>query len=167
MFSTKLATLFAALAVAASAVSAAPATFSGGKVDIVFRPEVTAPTEGAVWPAGSTQTITWDTSAIPAEARNQTGLILLGYLVDGDATGNEHLDTANALASGFPITAGTIDVVIPEVDPRNDYVVVLFGDSGNTSPKFTITNTTASASSSALPTVPTGIADVLIPGHNL
>ncbi|KAL1950556.1 hypothetical protein VTO73DRAFT_5680 [Trametes versicolor] len=171
MFSTKLTTLFAALAVAASAVSAAPATFSGGKVDIVFRPQVTAPTAGDVWPAGSTQTITWDTSAIPAEARNQTGLILLGYVEEGDATGNEHLDTANALASGFPITAGTIDVSVPAVPQRSDYVVVLFGDSGNTSPKFTITNSTAAAASSsassALPSLPTDIADVIIPGHNL
>ncbi|OSC97211.1 hypothetical protein PYCCODRAFT_1350861, partial [Trametes coccinea BRFM310] len=128
---------FAVFAAAATAVSAAPAAvFSKPKTDIVFRPHITSPQAGAVWPVGSTQTVTWDTSDIPEEARNQTGLILLGYL-EGDDT-DEHLGVNDPLAYNFPITAGSAQVTVPDVQTRNDYVVVLFGDSGNTSPKFTI-----------------------------
>ena len=93
MFATKFAAAFAVLAAAASAVSAAPAkVFDPSKVneDIVYLPQITAPEAGAVRPVASTQNITWDTSDIPAEAMNSTGLILLGYLEDGSL--NEHLD---------------------------------------------------------------------------
>ncbi|KAI9058487.1 hypothetical protein FKP32DRAFT_1669315 [Trametes sanguinea] len=144
MFASKLTAVFAVFAAAATAVSAAPAAvFSKPKTDIVFRPHITSPQAGDVWPVGSTQTVTWDTSDIPEEARNQTGLILLGYL-EGDDT-DEHLGVNDPLAYNFPITAGSAQVTVPEVQSRNDYVVVLFGDSGNTSPKFTIQNSIASS----------------------
>jgi hypothetical protein len=35
---------------------------------------------------------------------------------------------------------GTIDVTVPRVKDGDDYQIVLFGDSGNFSPKFTIKN---------------------------
>ncbi|KAI0632225.1 hypothetical protein C8Q77DRAFT_910051 [Trametes polyzona] len=148
MFATKFTAVFAALAAAATAVSAAPATFTGGKVEIVYRPHVIAPQAGDVWPVGSTQTITWDTSDIPEEAKNQTGLVLLGYIEDGSE--NEHLDVGHPLAVRFPIADGKTEVTVPDVPTRDDYVIVLFGDSGNTSPKFTIQG---SAVSSAVPSV--------------
>ncbi|KAI0349586.1 hypothetical protein OH77DRAFT_1222554 [Trametes cingulata] len=154
MFATKLTAVFAALAAAATAVTAAPAfasTFQGPKTEVVFRPHVTSPKAGDVWPAGSVQTVTWDTSDIPEESKNQTGLILLGYIEGNDI--NEHLDVANPLAVNFPITAGSAQVKVPEVDERNDYVVVLFGDSGNTSPKFTITNAGSGLPSISLPSI--------------
>ncbi len=93
MFSaTKLVAAFSILAAAASAVCAAPAVFNpqGSKVDIVFRPPITAPVAGDAWTVGSVQTITWSTDDIPEENKLQTGLILLGH-VEGDDT-NEHLD---------------------------------------------------------------------------
>lgn len=34
------------------------------------------------------------------------------------------LRTAHPLAAGFPIMAGTISVTVPDVDTRDDYVVV-------------------------------------------
>ncbi|KAH9851823.1 hypothetical protein C2E23DRAFT_732406 [Lenzites betulinus] len=152
MFSTKLTVVFAALAAAVS-VSAAPATtFSTPKTEVVFRPQIISPAAGTVWPAGSVQTLTWDTSNIPEDAKNQTGLALLGYIV-GNTT-DEHLDVANPLATGFPITAGAANVTVPDVPARDDYVVVLFGDSGNTSPKFTITNAEATSSVLSSATVP-------------
>ncbi|EJF63335.1 hypothetical protein DICSQDRAFT_134768 [Dichomitus squalens LYAD-421 SS1] len=146
--STKFLAAFSVLAAAAAAVSAAPAKVfepTNGNVDVVFRPHITAPTAGVVWQAGSSQTITWDASNIPAENQNQTGLILLGYIEDGDV--NEHLDIQHPLAVNFPITAGSVTVNVPQVPARDDYVIVVFGDSGNASPKFTITNSTTSASS--------------------
>ncbi|KAI0663390.1 hypothetical protein C8Q70DRAFT_1050075 [Cubamyces menziesii] len=114
MFANKFTAIVTALVAAAAAVSAAPS--------IVFSPPITSPKAGDVWPAGTTQ----------------TGLILLGYIEDGSE--DEHLDIKNPLAVNFPISAGSASVEVPSVTPRDDYVVVLFGDSGNTSPKFTITN---------------------------
>lgn len=43
------------------------------------------------------------------------------------------------LADGFPLTSGSVNFVLPtDVAARDDYIVVLFGDSGNASPKFSI-----------------------------
>ncbi|KAJ8473412.1 hypothetical protein ONZ51_g7890 [Trametes cubensis] len=130
MFANKFTAIVTALVAAAAAVSAAPS--------IVFSPPITSPKAGDVWPAGTTQVVTWDTTNIPPANANQTGLILLGYIEDGSE--DEHLDIKNPLAVNFPISAGSASVEVPSVTPRDDYVVVLFGDSGNTSPKFTITN---------------------------
>ncbi|OCH86865.1 hypothetical protein OBBRIDRAFT_796737 [Obba rivulosa] len=135
MFANKLAASLLALAAAAS-VSASPATFIpvAPKEDIVFSPHITEPTAGQIWPVGTNQTVTWDTSAIPAEGANQTGLLLLGY----QANDSENLDISHPLAAGFPISAGEINITVPNVTMRTDYIVVLFGDSGNVSPQFTI-----------------------------
>ncbi|KAI0667623.1 hypothetical protein C8Q78DRAFT_981399 [Trametes maxima] len=169
MFPSKLTTVFSVLA-AAVAVSAAPArTFSGPKVDVVFRPNLTAPQGGEVWAVGSTQTISWETDNIPEENKNQTGLILLGY-IQGDSI-DEHLDVSNPLAVNFPITAGKAEVTVPDVPERDDYVVVLFGDSGNASPKFTISkagSSSAAASGSASASIPSisipAIPSISFPG---
>ncbi|RPD77719.1 hypothetical protein L226DRAFT_610950 [Lentinus tigrinus ALCF2SS1-7] len=137
--STKLIAAFSVVAAAASAVLAAPAVFnpSGAKIDVVYRPQLTAPVAGDSWPVGSEQTITWDTSDMPSEAEYQTGVLLLGYVEDGSS--DEHLDIKHPLASGFQIKNGAVNVTVPEVDPRSDYIVVLIGDSGNASDKFSIT----------------------------
>ncbi|RDX53403.1 hypothetical protein K466DRAFT_561901 [Polyporus arcularius HHB13444] len=137
--STKLIAAFSVVAAAAAAVLAAPAVFdpSGAKIDIVYRPHLTSPVEGDSWPIGSQQTVTWDASDIPPEALYQTGVLLLGHLVDGSS--NEHLDIENPLASGFQIKNGAVNVTVPKVFPRSDYIVVLIGDSGNASGKFSIT----------------------------
>ncbi|CDO69843.1 hypothetical protein BN946_scf184884.g2 [Trametes cinnabarina] len=166
MFASKLTAVFAVFAAAATAVSAAPAAvFSKPKTDIVFRPHITSPKAGDVWPIGSNQTVTWDTSDIPEEARNQTGLILLGYLV-GDDT-DEHLGVNDPLAYNFPITAGSAQVTVPAVKTRDDYVIVLFGDSGNTSPKFTIKDSAATSlpglPSLSLPSVASSVFPPAIP----
>lgn len=90
--STKLIAAFSVVAAAASAVLAAPAVFtpSGAKIDVVYRPQLTAPVAGDSWPVGSEQTVTWDTSDIPPEAIYQTGVLLLGHVEDG--SDDEHLD---------------------------------------------------------------------------
>ena len=49
---------------------------------------------------------------------------------------NEHL--ANTLAEDFKMADGNVTFTVPHVKERDDYVVVLMGDSGNHSPKFTI-----------------------------
>ncbi|KAI0822533.1 hypothetical protein BC628DRAFT_1388967 [Trametes gibbosa] len=127
MFSNKVSTIFTVLVAAAAAVSAAPSD--------VVRPPITSPKAGDVWTAGSTQLITWDTSSI-ANPTGETGLILLGTLKNGD----EQLNANSPLALGFPISAGAVNVTVPAVPTGDDYIVALFGDSGNISPTFTITN---------------------------
>ncbi|KAI0040420.1 hypothetical protein FA95DRAFT_1451833, partial [Auriscalpium vulgare] len=99
-------------------------------------PAVTAPAAGAVWPALSHQLVEWDTAHIPADGRNNTGLVLLGHGVPG--SDSENLDIDHPLASGFKITAGKVAVVAPNVTAGTAYFVVLFGDSGNRSPAFSI-----------------------------
>ncbi|KAI9062012.1 hypothetical protein FKP32DRAFT_1574838 [Trametes sanguinea] len=132
MFANKFTTLLAPFLAAASVASAGPAP------DIDVEPHITSPKAGDVWPIGSTQSVTWDTSKIPPLAVNQTVSLYLGYI--NDPSGNEHLDFDHPLAANVPITAGSALVTVPDVTPRDDYVVDLYGNSGNISPKFTISN---------------------------
>ncbi|KIL62000.1 hypothetical protein M378DRAFT_13092 [Amanita muscaria Koide BX008] len=103
---------------------------------IVWRPSITGPTQDVVWPAGSTQKVTWNTADMPPEKQGSSGLILLGHA----GNNSENLDIYHPLAHDFPISQGWVDVtILSDTAPRDDYFVVLFGDSGNTSPSFSIT----------------------------
>ncbi|KAJ8469230.1 hypothetical protein ONZ51_g9129 [Trametes cubensis] len=105
----------------------------------VWSPPIIKPDANAVWTAGAKVEVVWDTSTRPQQVTNYEGLLVLGFLEDGDET-NEHLDFDHPLAEGFNLTQGQIHVRVPYVDSANDYIVVLFGDSGNRSPRFTIVN---------------------------
>ncbi|KAF8588588.1 hypothetical protein K439DRAFT_595864 [Ramaria rubella] len=121
----------------------------------VIDPPITYPTAGTVWNVNDRHNVTWDTSVIPP-GFNSTGMIVLGFLDDADGD-NEHLDLNNPLAQGFLLTAGRAEITVPSVTTRDTYIIVLFGDSGNASPKFTITNISISSppsSTSFLATVP-------------
>ncbi|KAF7298880.1 hypothetical protein MIND_00836000 [Mycena indigotica] len=112
---------------------------------IVIDPEITSPKSGDIWKAGTTQLVTWKTDSIPPGSANTTGLLLLGHPStihqDGKDYPSENLDIKHPLASGFYLTDGNVTVVVPNwIRPRTNYMVVLFGDSGNTSPLFTITH---------------------------
>ncbi|KAH7885263.1 hypothetical protein F5I97DRAFT_1928664 [Phlebopus sp. FC_14] len=125
--------LFSALLLAVSyLVSAAPVQ----PVELlVWSPTITSPKLGDVWLTGSTQNVTWLIDDIPDEKKNSTGLLLLGYF----ANNSENLDIKHPLASGFPIAWGWVDITVPtNLTRRDNYTVVLFGDSGNASPAFTI-----------------------------
>ncbi|KAI0917131.1 hypothetical protein AcW1_007593 [Taiwanofungus camphoratus] len=126
-------TFVAAAAALLAAVHASPLKISPVEDD-VYSPPITSPSVFSVWTVGSNQTVTWNTASIPSENQNSTGLLLLGYQEDN----NEHLDIRSPLATGFPIASGSVNVVVPNVTTRSDYIVVLFGDSGNASPQFTI-----------------------------
>lgn len=101
----------------------------------VYSPPVTSPDASTIWDIGSIEQVTWDTSSIPKAITNSKGKLVLGYVNNGT---DEHLDLDHPLAEGFEITQGFVQVVVPNVKPANDYIVVLFGDSGNRSPAFTI-----------------------------
>ncbi|KAL9710938.1 hypothetical protein Ac2012v2_005478 [Leucoagaricus gongylophorus] len=103
--------------------------------NIVFSPHITSPTSKAIWPMGSVQNVTWETTDLPNEKRKNTGIVMLGYLEDG----NEHLDIRHPLATGFRIDQGYVLITVPRrIAERNDYICVVFGDSGNISQKFKI-----------------------------
>ncbi|KAI0778413.1 hypothetical protein BD413DRAFT_440261, partial [Trametes elegans] len=103
----------------------------------VWSPPVVHPDAGTVWTAGSKVKVVWDTSTRPSHVTNWEGRVVLGHYEDGDDT-NEHLDFDHPLAEGFNLTQGHVNVQVPNVSPSNEYIIVLFGDSGNRSPKFTI-----------------------------
>ncbi|KAM5536503.1 hypothetical protein V8D89_009780 [Ganoderma adspersum] len=96
----------------------------------VFVPPVTYPTEGAVWTIGQTQNVTWDISNAPQNISNGKGLIILR---------KSGITTPVILQNGFDILLGSIEVTVPWVVDGTDYSLILFGDSGNDSPTFTIT----------------------------
>ncbi|KIY68334.1 hypothetical protein CYLTODRAFT_395607 [Cylindrobasidium torrendii FP15055 ss-10] len=103
---------------------------------VVYSPPITFPTAGTVWVAGQEATVTWDTSGIPSDLTNSLGMVVLGYVTDDSPS--EHLMIDTPLAKGFELSDGQVNITIPMVDSRNDYIIVLFGDSGNASPKFAI-----------------------------
>ncbi|KAK7016151.1 hypothetical protein R3P38DRAFT_3276413 [Favolaschia claudopus] len=70
-----------------------------------------------------------DNSNPPKQVTNKIGRIMLHK---GDLT------TPVILADNFSILLGHIEVTVPWVEDGSDYQIVLFGDSGNFSPLFTI-----------------------------
>ncbi|KAF8073414.1 hypothetical protein FPV67DRAFT_744619 [Lyophyllum atratum] len=126
-FSTVLFVSFMAVGSVATPIAA--------QSQIVFSPEITYPKANTIWTPGSRHNVTWDTSKIPYEKQGANGLVLLGY----NGTESENLDIRHPLAAAFPLGDGGVTVVVPRnIKPRDDYFVVLFGDSGNMSAKFKI-----------------------------
>jgi len=95
----------------------------------VFVPPILYPRAGAVWKSGETHTVVWDTKNAPVNITNKIGRIMLR---------KQDLTTPLILAQNFDILAGKQTVKVPLVVEGDDYNLVLFGDSGNFSPKFTI-----------------------------
>lgn len=96
----------------------------------VFVPPVLYPNENAVWIVGESRYVVWNTTGAPVNITNSIGQI---YLRQNGMTSNV------SLASGFSILLGSLVVEVPDVEQDgDDYQLVLFGDSGNFSPMFTI-----------------------------
>ncbi|TEB30565.1 hypothetical protein FA13DRAFT_1792164 [Coprinellus micaceus] len=76
--------------------------------------------------------------AAPVSTQQQTNwMVVLGYW--SPESDGEHLDYEHPLASGFSLADGEVEVEIPaDVESGENYFIVLFGDSGNVSPNFTI-----------------------------
>ncbi|KAJ7103885.1 hypothetical protein C8R44DRAFT_808305 [Mycena epipterygia] len=115
------------LALVAAAVHAMPLTTL--ETRDVFTPPVTYPHAGTVWFVGQTHNVTWDTSDAPVNITNKIGFIMLR---------KGGLTTPVILQENFSILLGRIEVKVPWVEDGDDYELVLFGDSGNFSPVFTI-----------------------------
>ncbi|KAI0062229.1 hypothetical protein BV25DRAFT_660585 [Artomyces pyxidatus] len=98
----------------------------------VYVPPVLYPHAGTVWKVGEQHNVTWNNTSPPAEITNPKGQI---YLRKGDSTLMNM-----TLASKFNLADGRTEVTVPDLTPGSDYRIVLFGDSGNWSPEFEITN---------------------------
>ncbi|CAO3668782.1 hypothetical protein G6F56_003954 [Rhizopus delemar] len=108
---------------------------------IVINPTITTPNSSTKWRAGGSFVVKWATTyndgekdvAIPS---TQKGYIKLGYL-ESDDEYNEHL--LWDLASDFNLDSGAQTITLPsDLETKRTYIIVLMGDSGNASPKFTI-----------------------------
>ncbi|KAF9460592.1 hypothetical protein BDZ94DRAFT_1222827 [Collybia nuda] len=97
----------------------------------VYVPPVLYPHTGTVWKINNHHNVTWDNSDPPVNITNKIGRIMLR---------KGSLTTPLILADNFDILLGRIEVMVPWVLEGSDYQVVLFGDSGNFSPLFTITS---------------------------
>ncbi|KAJ7625384.1 hypothetical protein DFH06DRAFT_1229386 [Mycena polygramma] len=116
----------------------------------VFDPPIISPSANTVWKAGQVETVTWNASGIPA---GSTGQIVLGFLTSD----SENLSNTS-LASGFDLTDGKVDITVPSVVTRTNYIIVLFGDSGNRSPEFTIQGSSSSSVSAGASSASSGPA---------
>ncbi|KAF5369117.1 hypothetical protein D9615_010420 [Tricholomella constricta] len=112
----------------------------------VFSPHITSPDENTIWPVGTKQMVTWETKDIPPDSQltNPNGKVVLGHL---GPTGGLNLQLDNPLAQNFKLRVGKVEITVPSVAPRDDYIIVLFGDSGNASPAFIITGITGGSNS--------------------
>ncbi|KAJ7134790.1 hypothetical protein C8R44DRAFT_730130 [Mycena epipterygia] len=120
----------------------------------VYSPPIITPHGSTKWVRGTEVNVTWSTSDIPKSITNPKGRILLGRLEAGSSS--ENLDIGkfprfvherflswspysdHPLAAGFDIRDGRCTVSVPDVPPRDNYIIVLMGDSGNRSPEFMI-----------------------------
>lgn len=96
----------------------------------VFVPPIIYPKSGVVWIAGHHHNVTWETDGAPVNITNGIGRV---YLAN-----NTIIDLDHPLAIGFDILDGRVSVQVPSVPTGQNYSLVLFGDSGNYSPQFTI-----------------------------
>ncbi|KAK0201856.1 hypothetical protein DFS33DRAFT_1027612 [Desarmillaria ectypa] len=102
---------------------------------MVWNPTITSPTSSTNWCAGTPHNVTWDTTGMPEEVKNTTGMLFLGHQTED----SENLDIHRPLAANFSLSLGWVVCIMPNnTAPRPDYMVVLFGDSGNTSPPFNV-----------------------------
>jgi len=135
---------------------------------VVFDPPITSPTATSVWKVGQIKTVTWDISNLPpdSELTNPNGTLVLGFL---STEGGENLMLDNPLAKGFKLRLGKMNITVPSVVTRDNYIVVLMGSSGNASPEFKIegaaaTSSLESSSTSSLLTDPIPITGSSITG---
>jgi len=96
----------------------------------VWDPRVTCPHAGTTWIVGRHYNVTWDTSNPPKIITDNKGEVVL--------SNNGMLDYLYPLVQGFDISKGYVEVKVPNVEPGSHYTVIVFGDSGNSSPPFTI-----------------------------
>ncbi|KAJ3725153.1 hypothetical protein C8R42DRAFT_718644 [Lentinula raphanica] len=95
----------------------------------IWDPTITSPVTGTVWTIGTVVNVTWSTADQPATVSN-AGQI---YLAKDEVS-------MMSLSPEFSLVDanGAYSVTVPDVPAGDDYQVILYGDSGNIGPSFTI-----------------------------
>ncbi|KAI9264166.1 hypothetical protein BDA99DRAFT_437680, partial [Phascolomyces articulosus] len=103
---------------------------------LFFNVVSTIPNSGTKWRAGETYTVQWKTTVLGENIPdNVNGTIKLGFLEEGSISENLRWD----LAKDFRLNSGSQSVTLPgDLETKISYIIVVMGDSGNASPKFTI-----------------------------
>ncbi|KAG2151194.1 uncharacterized protein EDB93DRAFT_1224928 [Suillus bovinus] len=112
----------------ASCAPSVPAVMRRDASD-VWTPRITSPTSHTKWTVGGTFLVTWDTSSKPAQVTNPIGEVFLHH---------NGRTQSNPIASGFPLSDGEVHVTVPHDTTPGKYKIVLFGDSGDWSARFSI-----------------------------
>ncbi|KAG1890266.1 hypothetical protein F4604DRAFT_1899231 [Suillus subluteus] len=82
----------------------------------VWVPTIIEPTSASTWSVGGTFLVTWDTYTFARAMQPES----------------------SPIAYGFALTDGEVEVTIPDDTVPGEYMIVLFGDSGNWSEEFAI-----------------------------
>ncbi|KAJ7770295.1 hypothetical protein DFH07DRAFT_768803 [Mycena maculata] len=98
----------------------------------IFSPPILYPHAGTVWYSFQYHNVTWDTAGAPTTISNEALLLL--------ASGG--VEAPFILAKGFDLRLGRVQIQVPYVLANTNYQLVLFGDSGNLGPVFTIESDT-------------------------
>ncbi|KAI0682216.1 hypothetical protein C8Q76DRAFT_637241 [Earliella scabrosa] len=89
-------------------------------------PPILVPSQGDVWRVGELRTVEWGIQGI--SLTNETGDPILGFVVlqyySGDPL-NPVILGGQRLASDFPISQTMVNIIVPEVQTRNDYSIFL------------------------------------------
>ncbi|KAL5520799.1 hypothetical protein ACEPAF_2802 [Sanghuangporus sanghuang] len=141
MFSSRMtSTLFAVLLALTTLLTFGLAAPAANIARDIWSPKVLTPNEEVGWVIGTLANVTWDTSNPPAVISNGSRVQLVkGGIPLASGPGS----TSEPLAEDFDLLAGFVEVTVPDIEPGNDYQVVLFGDSGNIGPLFSISEPTA------------------------
>jgi hypothetical protein len=144
--------LLSVLAIAVS-TTAAPVHVAERSELIVVAPHITQPQgNDQTYYIGSTQTCCWETDGIPSSAIvGQTGTLVLGHYDPGSTSENLDLGELfrvtlvpvafesteltlvleHPLSSGFLLTAGCVNYVVPNVPAGDSYFLVRKSQSGH------------------------------------
>ncbi|THV03951.1 hypothetical protein K435DRAFT_774605 [Dendrothele bispora CBS 962.96] len=103
----------------------------------VWVPRIISPDSTTVWTMGQTVNVTWDNSNPPAVITKGSAVALN----KADIPIPKYNQPGGFLAEDFDLLTGFVEVTVPtDLESADDYSITLFGDSGNRSPMFTITN---------------------------
>ncbi|KAI8978768.1 hypothetical protein BD414DRAFT_494326 [Trametes punicea] len=100
-------------------------------------PVITRPNDGDKWSTLQVQTVRWDTTGLNVTGLN--GTVLLGYVLPNTT---RFVWTDQPLADNFALSDEAVNVILPAVPTGERYFMILLGDMNNTSPLFTIFNST-------------------------
>ncbi|KAL0570142.1 hypothetical protein V5O48_011820 [Marasmius crinis-equi] len=110
----------------------------------VWSPKILTPNANTVWVVGTTVNVTWDTTDAPVNISNGAAVQLR------KGNGPAPIDDPYLKpVRSFDLRTGWVEVTVPETPAGKDYLIDLFGDSGNWSEEFEIAEAQATIGTNA------------------